>query len=244
MLLPTVLIIPTDVLLWLRVGGRKIWDSEEPSVVKSPKRGCATQVVCFQSPLFSFSKSSSVRGFSGRMETSFKCQLEAAGWVWPDLLSGFKSQSYVVMLEGLKWLSLNKATCMRTTHIKYMWKSKDVGSESVFESTNGVQFLSEGTVWHRLARSNSVQLSWDWARCGTRPVWTSHGPVWCSLFLLLLLPEALKQDSLVGGVVHSRLLQVLLSDVTGKRRGKKRESNDEELLSFLFIVALSEEIKA
>lgn len=48
----------------------------------------------------------------------------------------------------------------------------------------------------------------------------------------------------MGGVVHSRLLQVLLSDVTGKRRGEKRESNDEELLSFLFIVALSEEIKA
>lgn len=48
----------------------------------------------------------------------------------------------------------------------------------------------------------------------------------------------------MGGVVHTRLLQVLLSDVTGKRRGEKRESNDEELLSILFIVALSEEIKA
>lgn len=223
MLLSTVLIIPTDVLLWLRVGGRKILDSEEPSVVKRVQSEGAQQRWCFQSPLFSFSKPSSVGGFSGRMETSFKRQLETAGWVWSGLLSGFKSQSYVVMLERLKWLSLNKATCMTTTHIQYMWKSKDVGSESVFESTNGVQFLSEGTVWHRLVRSSSVQLSWDWARCGTRPVWTNHGPVWCSLFLLLLLPEALKQDSLVGGVVHSRLLQVLLSDVTGKRRKRKKK---------------------
>lgn len=34
----------------------------------------------------------------------------------------------------------------------------------------------------------------------------------------MLLPEALQQDSFVGGVEYSRLLQVLLCDVTGKTR--------------------------
>lgn len=90
------------------------------------------------------------------------------------------------------------------------------------ESTNEVQFLSEGTVWHQLARSSSVQFSsaeiWPLGtRCGAGPVWTSRRPVSNSLFLLLLLlllPEALQQYPLVGRVEHSCLLQVLLGDVT------------------------------
>lgn len=43
------------------------------------------------------------------------------------------------------------------------------------------------------------------------------------LLLLLLLPEALQQDTLVGGVEHSRLLQVLFGDVT--------ETNDDKCLN-------------
>lgn len=85
----------------------------------------------------------------------------------------------------------------------------------------GVQFLSEGTVWHQLAHSSSVQLSsaeiWPLVTwCGSSPVRTNPNPGPYSLFLLLLLllPQALQQDLLVGGVKHPRLLQVLLGDVT------------------------------
>lgn len=78
---------------------------------------------------------------------------------------------------------------------------------------NFSQKAQSGIKWHIPAQFSLAEIWPLGTWCGTRPLWTSHRPVWCSLFLLLL-PEALQQDSLVGGVEHSRLLQVLFSDIT------------------------------
>lgn len=80
---------------------------------------------------------------------------------------------------------------------------------------NFSQKAQSGIDWQVPAQFISAEIWPLGAWCGSRPVWTSHRPVWYSLFLLLL-PEALQQDSLVGRVEHSCLLQVLLCDVTGK----------------------------
>lgn len=75
---------------------------------------------------------------------------------------------------------------------------------------NFSQKAQSGIDWHVPAQFSSAEN-----RPGVVPGW--FGPVmdqFDSLLLLLLLPEALKQDSLVGGVVNSRLFQVLLGDVT------------------------------
>lgn len=72
-----------------------------------------------------------------------------------------------------------------------------------------------GMNWQVPAHFSSAEIWPLGTRCATRPIWTSHRPVWYSLFLLLLLlPEALQQDALVGGIKHSRLLQVLFSNIT------------------------------
>lgn len=97
---------------------------------------------------------------------------------------------------------------------------EDVGSTSVLESTNGVQFSLKGTVWHQFAGSSSDQIGLNQLRsglwgtgCGPTPVWTGQKPA-CSSLFLLLLPEALQQDLLVCGIQHSSLFQVFLCDVT------------------------------
>lgn len=79
---------------------------------------------------------------------------------------------------------------------------------------NFSQKAQSGIDWQVPAQFISAEIWPLGTWCGSRPVWTSHRPVWYSLFLLLLLPEALQQDPLVGRVEHSRLLQVLLCDVT------------------------------
>lgn len=50
-----------------------------------------------------------------------------------------------------------------------------------------------------------------------QPIWISH-KIKLFLLLLMLLLETLQQYLFVRGVKHSSLLQVLLCDVTGKKR--------------------------
>ncbi len=85
---------------------------------------------------------------------------------------------------------------------------------------NFSQKAQSGINWHVPAQFSSAEVWPLGTWFGTRPVWTGHELVPYSLFLwlLLLLPEALQQNLLVGGVKHSRLLQVLLGDVTGKTK--------------------------
>lgn len=108
-----------------------------------------------------------------------------------------------------------------TTHIQYTLKRTLV--QQVFLKVqmecNFSQKAQSGINWHVPHQFSSAEIWPLGTWCGTRPVWTTPRPVWYSLFLLLLLlllSEALQQDSLVGGVEHSRLLQVFLSDITGK----------------------------
>lgn len=88
-----------------------------------------------------------------------------------------------------------------------------------YKWTNGVQFICKQKAQsgiHGTFQLSSVQLRFFFGLLG--PVWTSHKPVRYKLFLLLLLlPETLQQDPFVGGVKYSRLLQVFLCDVTGRK---------------------------
>lgn len=75
------------------------------------------------------------------------------------------------------------------------------------------QKAQSGIDWHVPAQFSEAEN-----RPGLVPGWFGplKDPFDSLLLLLLLLPEALKQDSFVGGVVNSRLLQVFLCDVTRK----------------------------
>lgn len=86
---------------------------------------------------------------------------------------------------------------------------EDVGSASVLESTNGVQFSLKRHCLASVSSSDQIGLSqlrsglWG-TGCGPTPVWTGQKPA-CSSLFLLLLPEALQQDLLVRGIQHSSL---------------------------------------